>query len=289
MGNIKFSIKETAVGNGYICPIPNSLKICIFTNDSYFSYLLAKEIFASYHSKIDLVVFSSKVTTKIDNIVGIWRKTNYKYFTYRTFIQLLTYIGNIVGRKTIKILCKKYGIQSFMTDNIEKDIDMIVRKGKWDVGLMFNFDQILNKEMIDLFELGVINIHASKLPEYKGISPALWAFAKGDKYIWVTIYKIYHKIDTGEILLQFKLHVYPGDSAFSLYERISKETGIIIAKILKKYLNGSLRPKDVFLEGEGSYYTWPDKRHLEFMKNNGKRYIHIHDIARVLKQTIFPE
>lgn len=257
--------------------------ICIFANDSYFSYLLAKEIFAYYHPRIECVVFSRRFTGTFAGIIKVYRKTNIRYFSYRTFVQVLTIINNIVGKKSINALCKKYDVQSFSTNNICKDIDRIQGDRKWRLGIAFNFDQILGEEIIGKFELGIINIHASKLPAYRGISPALWAFAKGDNTIWVSIYLMDKEIDSGSILRQFSVGVEPKDSAFSLYERVCDVSGKVLAETLREYLDGLLRPQGMGLEEEESYFSWPNKEHLQLMKKNGRRYITMRDILRALR------
>lgn len=72
--------------------------------------------------------------------------------------------------------------------------------------------------------LGTINVHASLLPNYRGAAPINWALINGEKETGVTIFKLKHEIDTGNILLQQSIAIDDEDNAASLYVKL-KELG----------------------------------------------------------------
>jgi len=256
--------------------------ICIFTNDSYFAYLLAKDTFMKHYLVISDVFFSEKIVKSITGIINVLRKASFEYFIYRSFVQILGIYKNIFYRETIMALCKDYGIQKHSVRDINTEIGLIASK-KRTLGVIFNFDQILSEEIINLFDYGILNIHGSKLPEYRGISPVLWAFANGDDEIWVTVYKVGSVIDTGSILTQFKIPVEPSDSAFSLYERVCIESGKIVAGILENYIEGDVQKGELSESQGGKYCGWPDRSHAQLMKRNKRHYIKASDIVRALR------
>ncbi len=78
---------------------------------------------------------------------------------------------------------------------------------KPDIGVLASFGAIIPKKVIELFPLGILNIHPSLLPKYKGPSPIQYAILDGIEKTGVTIIKLDNQVDHGPILLQktFKL------------------------------------------------------------------------------------
>lgn len=72
-----------------------------------------------------------------------------------------------------------------------KDPDLIVMSG---------YSQILDKEILDIPPEGVINLHAGKLPDYRGGSPLNWAIINGEPKGTCTIHFATEDVDAGDIL-----------------------------------------------------------------------------------------
>lgn len=68
--------------------------------------------------------------------------------------------------------------------------------------------------------LGSYNLHGSLLPKYRGAAPIHWAVINGETETGVTVFKLKHDIDTGDILLQEKIPVFPEDTTGIVYERM---------------------------------------------------------------------
>lgn len=82
--------------------------------------------------------------------------------------------------------------------------------------------------------LGTINVHASLLPAYRGAAPINWAVINGEKETGVTIFRLKHEIDTGNVLLQKKIPIGENETAGELHDRM-KEIG---AALLVRTLSG---------------------------------------------------
>jgi methionyl-tRNA formyltransferase len=67
--------------------------------------------------------------------------------------------------------------------------------------VVVGYGQIIPQTIIDLPELGIINVHASLLPKYRGAAPIQWAIARGETRTGVTTMRIDAGLDTGDILL----------------------------------------------------------------------------------------
>lgn len=70
-----------------------------------------------------------------------------------------------------------------------------------DIMITCAYGQILSKEILNCFPMGVWNLHASLLPEFRGASPVQAAILAGKEYTGVTVMKTEPALDSGDILL----------------------------------------------------------------------------------------
>lgn len=132
-----------------------------------------------------------------------------------------------VGRKQIltappvKVIAESLGIPVFQYDKIRVEgVDDLKRLAP-DLMITCAFGQILSQEILDIPKHGVINIHASLLPKYRGASPIHYAILNGEKTTGITIMKTDIGIDTGDILLQKSLQIGDNETCGELFERLS--------------------------------------------------------------------
>jgi len=120
------------------------------------------------------------------------------------------------------------------------------KKLKPDVGVLASFGKILPKEILEIPKHGVLNIHPSLLPKYRGPTPVPTAILNGEQETGVTIIKMDEKVDHGPILSQFKMDIRPDDTAESLLERLFTAGAKVLTTILPVYLEGKieLRSRD---------------------------------------------
>jgi methionyl-tRNA formyltransferase len=71
-----------------------------------------------------------------------------------------------------------------------------------DLVVVFGFAWKLPRYVLDIPRLGVLNIHVSMLPEYRGPAPLLWAIRNGDRTGGITVHRMDEDFDTGNILAQ---------------------------------------------------------------------------------------
>lgn len=102
--------------------------------------------------------------------------------------------------------------------------------------------QILPKSLIDLPKFGALNLHASLLPKYRGAGPIQWSLMNGDKTSGITIFQIMPSVDTGDILLQEKMDIFPNDNMLTLGMRLSTIGANLVVNALDGIEAGSLQP-----------------------------------------------
>ena len=107
-----------------------------------------------------------------------------------------------------------------------------------DVFVTCAYGQILSQEIIDIPKYGIINIHASLLPKYRGAAPIQWSIINGDEYTGVTIMRTDAGVDTGDILLSEKIKIGERETAGELFDRLSSLGAELIVKALKLIESG---------------------------------------------------
>lgn len=105
------------------------------------------------------------------------------------------------------------------------------------------YGQILRQEVLDVPPKGVVNIHPSLLPRYRGASPVAAAILAGDAETGVTIMRLVLALDEGPILSQRRIPIDPQDTTGSLTQRLAKEGADLLLETLPPYLAGSLDPQ----------------------------------------------
>jgi methionyl-tRNA formyltransferase len=103
-----------------------------------------------------------------------------------------------------------------------------------DVMVVVGYGQIISQSIIDVPPLGIVNVHASLLPKYRGAAPVQWALARGESVTGVTTMRIDAGLDTGDILLMRETPISPGETAIELGARLA----ILGADLLVETLDG---------------------------------------------------
>lgn len=112
-----------------------------------------------------------------------------------------------------------------------------------DLGILASYGQIIKKEVIDLFPKGILVIHPSLLPKYRGASPVPETIKNGDAVTGVTIFKMDEKVDHGPIVSQFKEDVLPEDTGESLRNRLFERSAEVLVELIDPYLKGKITPR----------------------------------------------
>lgn len=128
--------------------------------------------------------------------------------------------------------------KSIKTDDFYKEIQAVSP----DVIVVVAFGRILNRKLLDLPRIAVVNIHASLLPKYRGAAPIQWAIINGEKETGVTIMMMDAGLDTGDILSFEKIDIQTGDTGAILHDRLSDIGAKLLIRTLSDIENNGLNP-----------------------------------------------
>jgi methionyl-tRNA formyltransferase len=98
--------------------------------------------------------------------------------------------------------------------------------------VVVGYGQILPQSIIGIAPAGIINVHASLLPKYRGAAPVQWAIARGESRTGVTTMRINAGLDTGDMLLKWETGIGPEETAVELGARMAGAGADLLVKTL---------------------------------------------------------
>jgi methionyl-tRNA formyltransferase len=112
-----------------------------------------------------------------------------------------------------------------------------------DAMVVVGYGQIIPQVVIDLAPLGIINVHASLLPKYRGAGPIQWAIVNGETRTGVTTMRIDAGLDTGDMLLKAETGIGPDETAVELGSRLAVLGAGLLVETLDGLAAGSIVPQ----------------------------------------------
>lgn len=112
-----------------------------------------------------------------------------------------------------------------------------------DVMVMVGYGRIIPQSIIDISPHGIINVHASLLPKYRGAAPIQWAIANGETRSGVTTMRIDAGLDTGDILLQSETEIGAEETAVELSPRLARMGAHLLVETLLRIEDGTIVPQ----------------------------------------------
>lgn len=149
------------------------------------------------------------------------------------------------GMKMIASPVKEFALEKnipvFQPLKVRKNTEFIekIKELKPDVICVVAYGKILPKEILDIPQLGCINVHGSLLPKYRGAAPIQWAVINGDKETGITTMYMDVGMDTGDMILKEKVSIGENETTGELWDRLSKIGGELLVKTLKLIEDGN--------------------------------------------------
>ena len=143
---------------------------------------------------------------------------------------------NARGNKIIFSPVKQFGIDN----EIEVIQPKKIKEINPDLIVVVAYGKILPKEIIDIPKYGIINVHSSLLPKYRGASPIHSAILNGDTKSGVSIMYIEEGLDSGDVILQESCDILENDTLGTLHDKLKDLGAIGLEKALKLIETGKV-------------------------------------------------
>ncbi|HXE06170.1 MAG TPA: methionyl-tRNA formyltransferase [Bryobacteraceae bacterium] len=161
--------------------------------------------------------------------------------------------GNRLSQSPVKEAAARHGLMVLQPERIRRPENVAaLSELKPGAMVVVGYGQIIPQTIIDIPKHGILNVHASLLPKYRGAAPVQWAIANGESETGVTIMQIDAGLDTGDMLLRWRTAIGPHETAPELALRMAKEGAALLTESLRRIENGTAR-REKQNDAEASY------------------------------------
>src|SRR5258708_26383635 len=113
-----------------------------------------------------------------------------------------------------------------------------------EVIVVVGYGQIIPRSILEIPPQGIINVHASLLPKYRGAAPIQWAIARGETSTGVTTMRINEGLDTGDMLLKWETAIGLEENAVELGRRLAVAGADLLVRTLAELSAIKPQPQD---------------------------------------------
>ena len=178
-------------------------------------------------------LLSSRVLTAIartHRIVGVVESQFTGFRPERRWRRLLS---PTVRRNDIETFARRNKIPYFLLTTAKMNaLGDFLDHLKPDIGVVAKCLHLLPERIISRFPRGLLNVHPSLLPNYRGPRPEFWIYYHGETTAGVTVHYIDRDMDTGDIVRQVTLPIVPGQSARDFAARYTAIASQMLPPIL---------------------------------------------------------
>jgi methionyl-tRNA formyltransferase len=152
--------------------------------------------------------------------------------------------GQNAAASAVKQAALRLGLPVYQPERVRRPEAMeFLRATHSDAMVVVGYGQIIPQAVIDLAPLGIINVHASLLPKYRGAGPIQWAILRGETRTGVTTMRIDAGLDTGDMLLKAETEIGPEENAIELGERLAVMGADLLIQTLAGLAAGTVVPE----------------------------------------------
>jgi methionyl-tRNA formyltransferase len=142
--------------------------------------------------------------------------------------------GGKMAASPVKEAALRLGLPVHQPERIRRpEVVEQLKQMKPDAMIVVGYGQIIPQAIIDIPPRGIINVHASLLPKYRGAAPIQWAVANGETRTGVTTMRIDAGLDTGDMLLKWETEIGPEEDALELGTRLAGAGAQLLVETLR--------------------------------------------------------
>jgi methionyl-tRNA formyltransferase len=158
--------------------------------------------------------------------------------------------GQKVTEGPVKTLALAHGLPVFQPSRL-RDADVLPTIAAWqpDLGVVAAYGKIIPDDLLTLPRFGMINVHASILPNYRGAAPVHRAVIDGAAHTGVTIMRVITQLDAGEMFAKVKRPIGPDETSDAVERDLAELGATLLLQVVDEIANGTAttEPQDDML------------------------------------------
>jgi len=169
-------------------------------------------------------------------------EANYEIVAAVTKPDTLRGRGHKLDQPAIKKTATQNEIKVLQPNKVSEILPEI-KKLQPEIGILVSYGKIIPESVIQAFPKGIINIHPSLLPVYRGPSPIESAILNGDNVTGISIMSLEKAMDAGPVYLQERTKLSGNETRPELYDQFSNRGAELLIENLPRILDGNMKAK----------------------------------------------
>lgn len=128
--------------------------------------------------------------------------------------------GQKITAPPVKVAAQRLGVPVYQPASL-RDFARELSGQHFDFFILASYGKIIPQSLLDVPKLGSLNVHPSLLPQYRGATPIQAALRDGASETGVTIMLMDAGLDTGDVVLQERTPILPGETYGDLHDRLA--------------------------------------------------------------------
>ncbi len=150
--------------------------------------------------------------------------------------------GLVLTPSPTKSLALEHNLPVLTPEKLDAEVIASIAALGCDYALCVAYGKIFPEPLIETFPKGVLNVHYSLLPKYRGATPLEAALLAGDPITGVTVQKMVKALDAGDSIAQASTPIASDETARELRPRLIRMGAELLVKTLPEYLAGTITP-----------------------------------------------
>ena len=155
--------------------------------------------------------------------------------------------GQKVTDAPVKAAARLHGIPVYQPDRLrDPAVTETLRAQSLDAGVVAAYGKLIPPDLLSLPRLGMVNVHASLLPKYRGAAPVHRAIINGDAETGVTIMQVVEALDAGDMLAKSARPIGPDETSEEVERALAEDGARLLLEVLDQIEGGTARaePQD---------------------------------------------
>ena len=149
--------------------------------------------------------------------------------------------GQKVSDSPVKMVAVEHGVPLIQPDKLRHpDVAATLRSWQSDLGVVAAYGKIIPKEILELPRLGMINVHASLLPKYRGAAPVHRAVIDGESETGVTIMRVEEMLDSGPMLASVTRPIDPNETSDIVERDLAQLGAPLLVSVVDRMSEGEV-------------------------------------------------
>jgi methionyl-tRNA formyltransferase len=155
--------------------------------------------------------------------------------------------GQKITHAPVKALAVERGIPVYQPDRLKPpEVADALRAWNADLGVVAAYGRIIPEHLLTIPRFGMINVHASLLPKYRGAAPVHRAVISGDDQTGVTIMRVVKELDAGGMFAKVTRPIGPDETSDVVETALAEMGAQLLVAVVDQLASGTAReePQD---------------------------------------------